>query len=62
MVVVDNQENPGIEITNKDAFKTTEVFYDVVQEYWNEDFWKDYNILEPTENLENAVRRLKNQK
>ncbi len=62
MVVVDNKENPGITINYKEAFKTSEVFYDVVQEYWNEDFWKDYNIIEPTETLENAVRRLKNQK
>ena len=45
----------------KNAFKQQEVFYDVVEEYWNEDFWKDYNIIEPTESLESAVKKLKKQ-
>ncbi len=62
MVVVDSQENPDSSIAYRDSFKSSQAFYDVVHEYWNEDFWKDYNIIEPTETLENAVRRLKNRK
>ncbi len=62
MVVVDNQENPDSSIAYRESFKSTQSFYDVVHEYWHEDFWKDYNIIEPTETLENAVRRLKNRK
>ena len=27
--------------------------------YWNEDFWRNYNIIEPTESLENAVNKLR---
>ncbi len=61
MVVVEQEENPEHVINRKDAFKPEEVFYDVVKEYWNEDFWKDYNIIEPTESLENAVNKLKKQ-
>jgi len=38
------------------------VFDDVVEEYWNEDFWREYNIIEPTESLESAVRKLKKRK
>ena len=38
-----------------------QVFYDLVDEYWNEDFWKTYNIIEPTESLEHAVNKLKKQ-
>ncbi len=30
-----------------------------VDEYWDEDYWSDYNIIEPTESLENAVEKLK---
>lgn len=33
----------------------------MVKEYWNEDYWKDYNIIEPTESLENAVKKLRKQ-
>ena len=62
MVMVDRNDRPEERIRMKDAFKQREVFYDVVDVYWNEDFWKDYNIIEPTESLESAVKKLKKQK
>lgn len=62
MVMIDRIDEPHETIKYKDSFKQREVFYDIVEEYWNEDFWKDYNIIEPTESLESAVRRLKKQK
>lgn len=62
MVMVDRDDQPQERIRAKDAFKQREVFYDVVDEYWDMDFWKDYNIIEPTESLESAVRKLKKQR
>ena len=62
MVMVDREDNPADNIKYRDSFKRREVFYDVVEEYWNEDFWNDYNIIEPTESLESAVKKLKKQK
>ncbi len=59
MAVVDNELNPTRVITPKEAFKSQQIFYDVVDSYWHEDYWKDYNIIEPTESLESAVRRLR---
>ena len=61
MVVTDRTENPATGISNKASFKQKQVFYDLVDEYWNEDFWKKYNIIEPTESLENAVDKLRKQ-
>lgn len=61
MVVTDRQEDNFTTISNKTAFKEKQVFYDLVDEYWNEDFWKEYNIIEPTESLEHAVNKLKKQ-
>ena len=61
MVVTDRQEDNFTVISNKTAFKEKQVFYDLVDEYWNEDFWKEYNIIEPTESLEHAVNKLKKQ-
>ncbi len=58
MVVVERGEIDAT-IDRKNAFRNNEVFYDMVQEYWDADFWADYNIIEPTESLENAVKRLK---
>lgn len=62
MVMVDRTDHPEERIDNKDAFKQKDIFYDVVEEYWNVDFWKDYNIIEPTESLESAVKKLKKQR
>ena len=61
MVVVEREGNPNRVIARRDAFKPQQIFYDVVKEYWNEAYWKDYNIIEPTESLENAVKKLRKQ-
>ena len=61
MVMVDREGQPEEGIKSRDSFKQGEIFYDKVDEYWNEDFWKDYNIIEPTESLESAVKKLKKQ-
>ena len=61
MVVVGREEYPERVIARRDAFKSKQIFYDGVKEYWNEDYWKDYNIIEPTESLENAVKKLRKQ-
>lgn len=61
MVVTDRQESPVDPISFKASFKPTQVFSDRVDNFGNEDFWKGYNIIEPTESLENAVAKLKKQ-
>lgn len=61
MVVTDRKEHAFSNISNKNTFKQKQIFYDLVDEYWNEDFWKSYNIIEPTESLEHAVDKLKKQ-
>lgn len=61
MVVTDRDEKNAVPIPNRRAFGRSEAFYDRVDEYWSEDFWGAYNIIEPTESLENAVHKLKKQ-
>lgn len=61
MVVTDREENNVAAIPAKRAFGQRDAFYDKVDEYWSEDFWGAYNIIEPTESLENAVHKLKKQ-
>ena len=59
MVMVDRIDNPSAGISGKFAFSKNDIFDDKVGNYWDVDFWKDYNIIEPTESLEKAVDRLK---
>lgn len=59
MVMVDRMDNPAEGIARKSAFGSNDAFYDKVDEYWDEDYWKDYNIIELTESLENAISKLR---
>lgn len=40
-------------------FKSYDSFYDKVDYFDDPNFWADYNIIEPSESLENAVKRLR---
>lgn len=60
MVVTNRYTGEAVEpIDRKDAFRSSETLADKTQAYFDPDFWKDYNIIEPTESLENAIGRLK---
>ena len=62
MVVVDRDEQPAEAIPFRDSFRPRQILYDEVPKYWHADYWKDYNIIEPTESLEHAVDKLRKQK
>jgi len=48
-----------VPIDRKESFRSHDVLADKTQMYADPDFWKDYNIIEPTESLEHAIDRLK---
>ena len=60
-VITDNEENNVSSIPARDAFSKQKSLSHEVAAYYDEDFWGAYNIIEPTETLENAVKRLKKQ-
>ena len=43
----------------RSSFGIKDRFYDKVEYFDDPDFWEDYNIIEPTESLENAIGKLK---
>lgn len=59
MVMVDRNDSPEKHQKFKESFGQRKIFSEEVENYWDEDFWKDYNIIEPTESLEKAVDKLK---
>jgi len=44
--------------TDKPIFKKNQIFSDNVQNFYDENFWRDYTIIDPTESLESAVKKL----
>ncbi|MDR2042608.1 MAG: carboxypeptidase-like regulatory domain-containing protein [Tannerella sp.] len=60
-VVTDNQEENIRKIPAREAFSIRQSLSREVSAYFDPDFWGAYNIIEPTESLENAVNKLKKQ-
>jgi hypothetical protein len=59
MVTTDRLNNPPERILSHDAFKENQVLSDRVEDFGDDNFWGDYNIIEPTESLEHAVQKLR---
>jgi hypothetical protein len=57
--VTDRVDSPAETILWKDSFRNDDVLSDKVENFYDEKFWGDYNIIEPTESLEKAVFKLK---
>jgi len=59
MVVTDLVSENATPISGRSSFNERDSFYDKVQYFDDPDFWGQYNIIEPTESLEKAVKKLK---
>lgn len=62
MVVTDLLENNAKPMAMNDAFRSKDSFYDKVTVFYDPDFWEDYNIILPSESLEQAIGKLKKKK
>ncbi len=60
MVVTNRYSRDAVaKIERSESFRSNDVLADKTQLYADPDFWKDYNIIEPTESLEHAIDRLR---
>jgi hypothetical protein len=59
MVVTDRNDQDVKPFPRRDSFGDRESLYDQSHFFGESDFWKDYNIIKPTESLEDAVDKLK---
>jgi hypothetical protein len=61
-VITDRNEDPNIKrIPAKETFSIRHSLSQEVGLYQDENFWSNYNIIEPTESLESAVNKLEKQ-
>lgn len=61
LVVTDVRDNPQ-PIRRQERFRTVDFLPDQAAHFLDPDFWQDYNIIEPSESLENAIARLRKSK
>ena len=59
MVVTESKEDMITNIPRKESFNERESLSDKVMNFYDDNFWGAYNIIEPTESLESAVNKLK---
>ncbi|MCR4765744.1 MAG: carboxypeptidase-like regulatory domain-containing protein [Bacteroidaceae bacterium] len=59
MVVTNRVDQPVEWATYKESFHNRDVLSDKVLDFYDKEFWEDYNIIEPTESLEQAVGKLR---
>ena len=58
-MVVTNSTNQDVQpIRGRESFDQRDAFFDKVDYFRDPDFWRDYNIIEPTESLDKAIHRL----
>lgn len=58
-LVVTDVRHPATPIAKEDAFRTADIMSDKAAAFLDPDFWRDYNIIEPSESLEYAVSKLR---
>ena len=58
VAITDRHEDNIAKFTNQEVFKFNMVFAEKVQNFMDPDFWGEYNIIEPDESIESAIKKL----
>lgn len=58
VAITDRHDDNIVKFANQDVFKFNMVFADKVQNFADPDFWGEYNIIEPEESIEIAIKKL----
>ena len=58
MVVTDRQSNDVQPIASRSSFDSRDAYYDKVEYFMDPEYWSKYNIIEPSETLDKAIKKL----
>lgn len=58
IAVTDRTEEEVIKFAGKEKLRYTDIFLDEVAAFADENFWGEYNVIEPDQSIEQAIRRL----
>jgi hypothetical protein len=58
IAVTDRTDKEVIKFAGKDKIKYSDVFSDKVSAFADPQYWGDYNVIEPDQSIESAIRRL----
>ncbi len=58
LAITDRTDKDVVKFTSRERIKPTDVFSEEVAAFADPDFWGDYNVIEPDQSIEAAIRRL----
>ena len=58
IAITDRTDQEVIKFAGKEKIKYTDVFSEKVSAFTDKEFWGDYNVIEPDQSIESAIRRL----
>jgi hypothetical protein len=58
IAITDRTDQEVIKFAGKDKIKYNDVFSEKVGAFTDKEFWGDYNVIEPDQSIESAIRRL----
>ncbi|HLP74070.1 MAG TPA: carboxypeptidase-like regulatory domain-containing protein, partial [Bacteroidales bacterium] len=58
LAVTDRTDQEVIKFAGKEKVRYTDVFSEKVSAFADPDYWGDYNVIEPDQSIESAIRRL----
>ena len=58
MAVTDSESKDVQPIASRSSFDSRDAYYDKVEYFMDPEYWSNYNIIEPSESLDKAIKRL----
>jgi hypothetical protein len=58
IAITDRTNEEVIKFAGKEKLRYNDIFSDQVEAFTDPEFWGDYNVIEPDQSIESAIRRL----
>jgi hypothetical protein len=58
MAITDRTNEEVIKFAGKEKLRYSDVFSEQVEAFTDPEFWGEYNVIEPDQSIESAIRRL----
>ncbi|MBN1131515.1 MAG: carboxypeptidase-like regulatory domain-containing protein [Bacteroidales bacterium] len=58
LAITDRSSESVEKFSSKDRFRSTDILDEKVYVFFEQDFWGSYNVIEPDQSIESAIRRL----
>jgi hypothetical protein len=57
LAITDREVDNTTRLTYRESFRSNDVFSDAVTAFNDENFWGEYNVIEPDEAIESAIKK-----